>query len=357
MIIKTLNLENFRCIKNTHIELGDSVNFFFGENGSGKSSVLESLHVLATGRSFRTSKIENIRTFDNDYFSIFSKIKRNSIENIIGLRKEKSFFDIRINSKNINRLSELALYFSIIIFHANSINLVEGEPIFRRRYIDWWLFHSDSNFYGEWLRYQKILKHRNAELRTDYEFMRTWDEVLAESGEKLNFLRLTAVDKLMNELTYLLQTNDINIYSNFSWRYNFGWSKDESLFSSLKRNMQRDTQYGFTSVGPHRSDLKLFFHGKDAKETLSRGQQKTLSLLMLMALASLHKKVLKEIPVFLIDDLSSELDVNHRHHLMNQIVDFGGQVLATAINENDLIFRSSATVNTFRLQEGAVHML
>lgn len=357
MIVKSINLENFRCIKNAAIELGDGVNFFFGENGSGKSSLLESLHILATGKSFRTSKIENIKNFENNYFSIFSKIKRKGIENVIGLKKEKSFFDIRINSENINRLSDLVLHFSILTFHANSIKLIEGEPIYRRRYIDWWLFHSDPIFYAEWLRYQKILKHRNAALRTDYEFLGTWDEALAESGEKINSLRLSAVENMMIELNYLLKYNENFIFSNFSWKYYFGWSKEESLYSSLKRNFPRDAQYAFTSVGPHRSDLRLFFQGKDAKETLSRGQQKTLSLLLLMALASLHKKVLNETPVFLIDDLSSELDVNHRRHLMDQIVDFGGQILVTAVGEKDLIFPNAAAIRTFTLQEGVVHML
>lgn len=357
MIIKTLNLENFRCIKNTHISLGEGVNFFFGENGSGKSSILESIHVLATGRSFRTSKIEHLKNFDNDFFSIFSKLKRNNIENNIGFRKEKSNFDIRINSSSISRISELALYFSIITFHSNSINLIEGEPVYRRRYIDWWLFHSNEKFYTEWSRYQKILTQRNAALRTDHDFMHLWDEALAESGEILNELRSSAVEKLMTELIILVKITNSKLYSNISWRYNSGWSKSENLLSSLKNNQQKDTQYGFTSVGPHRSDLKLFFHGKDAKETLSRGQQKTLSLLMSMALASLHNKILNETPAFLIDDLSSELDVNHRHHLMDQIVDFGGQVLVTAVSEKDLIFPSSATINTFTLQEGAVHML
>lgn len=357
MIINSLHLENLRIIKNANISLGKGINLFTGVNGSGKSSLLESVHVLATGRSFRTSKIDNLKSFDTDYFTISSNINRNDLIKTVGFRKDKSSFDIRVNAKNVNRLSELALNFSLVTFHSNSIFLIEGEPQYRRHYIDWWLFHSENKFYPEWLRYQKLLKQRNAALRKELCYMHVWEESLAESGENLNLFRKSAVEFLMSELVSLINYNYSSLLSDFSWQYNTGWSKDETLASSLNRNRQRDIQYGFTSVGPHRSDLRFIFHGKDAKDILSRGQQKTLSLLMLMTLASIHKKVLNEIPAFMVDDISSELDNTQRYNLIEQIIDFGGQVLLTAIDERDLKISTSASINKFVLQKGEVLVL
>ncbi|OYY75075.1 MAG: hypothetical protein B7Y40_01230 [Gammaproteobacteria bacterium 28-57-27] len=358
MIINSLHLENLRNIKSASISLGEGVNVFLGVNGSGKSSLLESAHVLATGKSFRTSKIDNLKNFDSDYFTISSNIKRNGLIKTVGFRKDKSSFDIRVNAKNVNRLSELALNFSLVTFHSNSIFLIEGEPQYRRRYIDWWLFHSENKFYSEWLRYQKLLKQRNAALRKEISYMHVWEESLAESGEILNLFRKSAVEILMDELISLINNNNYSsLLSGFSWQYNYGWPKDETLASSLKRNRQRDIQYGFTSVGPHRSDLRFLFHGKDAKDMLSRGQQKTLSLLMLMALASIHKKLLNETPAFMVDDISSELDSAHRYNLIEQIIDFGGQLLLTAIDENDLKIATSTPISKFVLQEGEVLVL
>jgi len=355
--IKSLYLENIRCIKNANIFFGNGINYIYGTNGSGKSSLLESISILATGKSFRTSKIENIKNFDSNFFTISSTIRRNGIENNVGLRKEKTKIDIRINSSSVKRLSELALNCSLITFHAHSYSLIEGEPQYRRKYLDWWLFYSNKQFYSEWQRYNKILKQRNASLRQEISLLHVWEDALAESGETLNYLRRAATDTLMYELADLIDSNYSSYLPNFSWQYYSGWAKDEPLLSALKRNQQKDIQYGFTSVGPHRGDLKFYAQGKDAKEILSRGQQKTLSLLMLVALASVHKKVLNEIPIFMIDDISSELDAAHRYNIVEKIIDFGGQIILTAIDKKDLTFSTPSSVNTFVLQKGEVHVV
>ncbi len=357
MNIKSVYLENFRCIKKANIFLGEGINYLFGTNGSGKSSFLEAINVLATGKSFRTSKIENIRSFDSDYFTISSTIKRKGIENFIGLRKDKKNFDIRINSSSVNRLSELALNFSLITYHSHSNFMIEGEPHYRRKYLDWWLFYSNNQFYSEWQRYHKLLKQRNASLRYEISLLNVWDDALAKSGETINNLRYSASAILMEELANLIHNNYPSYVPSFSWTYYSGWAKDEPLLSALKKNQQKDIQYGFTSVGPHRGDLKLYVQGKDAKETLSRGQQKTLSLLMLVALASVHKKVLHEIPIFMIDDVSSELDTIHRYNIVEEIISLGGQVIFTAIDKKDLMFSTPNEVNTFVLQKGEVHVV
>ncbi len=357
MLVSSLYLENVRCIKKANIFFGEGVNLFLGVNGSGKSSLLESVHILATGKSFRTSKMDGVKNFDSDSFTISSTIKRNGFEKVVGYRKDRSNVDIRINTVNVNRLSELVLNFSLITFHSNSIFIIEGEPQYRRRYIDWWLFHSDSQFYPEWLRYQKLLKQRNAALRQDNNFLHVWDEALAESGEIINSLRKSAVKILMEEVASIIKDSYSTQLSAFSWQYNSGWPKDETLLSALKRNQQRDILYGFTSVGIHRGDLRFTFHGKDAKESLSRGQQKTLSLIMLIALASIHKKVLHETPIFMVDDISSELDAAHRYNLVEQMIDFGGQLFLTAIDKKDLRFPMSTPVSSFVLQKGEVHVL
>ncbi len=357
MYIKSLYLENIRCIKKANVQLDEGVNYFIGMNGSGKSSLLESINILGTGRSFRTPKIENIKNLDSDFFTISSTIHRKGVDSIVGFRKEKSKFDIRINSASVNRLSELALNFSLITFHSNSSYLIEGEPQYRRKYIDWWLFYSNHHFYSEWQRYHKLLKQRNAALRQDISLLHVWEDALVESGEKIDDLRKSASYILMEELLNLINDNYKTILPEFSWQYNSGWSKEETMLSALKRNQQKDIQFGFTSIGPHRADLRFYSQGKNAKEMLSRGQQKTLALLMLVALASIHEKVLNEIPIFMIDDLSSELDVEQRHSIVEKIIGFGGQVILTAINKSDLIFSTPTAVSTFVLQKGEVHVL
>lgn len=357
MQISTLNLENVRCIKKADIYLGENVNLLLGNNGSGKSTLLESIYILATGKSFRTSKLDSVKNFEGDNFTIFSKIEKKGFEKTVGFRKVRTKVDIRIDSIQINKLSELALNFSLLTFHSNSICIIEGEPQYRRRYIDWWLFHSKPQFYQEWLRYQKLLKQRNAALRQDNSLLHVWDEAFAESGDIIDALRKSAIQELMEEILNIIKNNNLTQFNSLSWQYNSGWAKDETLLSSLKRSHKRDVLYGFTSVGIHRSDLRFYFHGKDAKEFLSRGQQKTLSLIMLIALASIHKKILHETPIFIIDDISSELDATHRYNLTEQIVKLGGQIILTAIDEKDLRFPMATPVSSFVLKQGEVHVL
>lgn len=356
MKINSLFLENLRCFKEINIKFSNGVNFLVGFNGSGKTTILESIQVLGTGKSFRTSKIENMRNYEANSFTIASEIERRGVLKTIGFHKEALKFKIRIDSLSVNRLSELVRNFSIVTYHSNSILMIEGESQHRRRFIDWWLFHSNNEFYSEWLRYQRLLKQRNAALKNDIKSINIWDSVLSESGEKINFFRSSAVSMLMSEVFFLIDLN-YSSFPKFSWHYVSGWNKNESLMSSLKRNQQKDIQYGFTSVGPHRADLRFIFNGKDAKDSLSRGQQKTLSLIFLITLASIHKKYLHETPIFMLDDIAAELDTFQRNNSIEQIIDLGGQVLLTALDLNDLKFRPSTCLNTFVLQEGEVHML
>lgn len=357
MLISSLYIENVRCLKKANICLGERVNLFVGENGSGKSSILEAIHIMATGKSFRTSKIDGVKKFDSEGFIISSIINRNGYKKTIGYRKDRSNIDIRVDATNVSRLSELVFNFSLLAFHSNSVFIIEGEPQYRRRYIDWWLFQSNTIFYPEWLRYQNLLKQRNSALRQSNSFLDVWDEALAESGEIINSLRKSAAQLLMEEVRNVIYEGEFRSLYDFSWQYNSGWPKEENFLSALKRNQHRDVIYGFTSVGVHRGDLRITFKGKDAKEYLSRGQQKTLSLIMLIALISIHKKVLNETPIFLIDDISSELDAEHSYKLVEKIIDFGGQLILTSIAAKDIKFPTSTPVNTFVLQKGDVHVV
>lgn len=355
MYIENINIENFRCISNTEFNLSKDLNILYGLNGSGKTSILEAIHIISTGRSFLTSKIDSAISLQKDSFTIACKFFRKNQNNQIGIRKNKTGYDIKVNQAPLFKLSALARNICLLNFHSTSIFLIEGEPQFRRRYIDWWLFHTDLNFIEEWSRYHRLLKQRNAALRSDISSLKMWNYSLAESGEKINQSRKSAIDLLTNEIYSIFSEYDFS--SKIVLKYHSGWSKEDSLLTAIERAQQRDIQHGFTSVGIHRSDIQISKHGKDVKELFSRGQKKFLSLLMLISIASAYKKFFNEVPIFMLDDLAAELDQEFRHEIINKIISFGGQVILTTLNKTDFHPDLSVDSNKFLLRDGKVVVL
>jgi DNA replication and repair protein RecF len=273
----------------------------------------------------------------------------------LGLLKNNRNLELHLNGLSTVKLSELARHLAVITFHSESDQLVQGEPIFRRRFIDWFLFHTKIDFFKEWSRYQRILKQRNAILRSDMNQIYYWDQLLAESGEIITLWRIEAVENFMGFFLDII--GDIQTFSSFSWSFMPGWSVSENLICALQRSHHRDSQQGFTSFGPHRADLRLRIMGKDVKEVLSRGQQKTLTVLMLLAMASLFNKFKKQNPIILLDDLASELDSHHREYLLDKLSCLGCQIILTSLNETDWAHCLPSSAKHFHVQEGTVSVL
>ncbi len=355
MIIKNLSLENFRCFEKIELIFNDSVNLITGENGCGKTSILESLQIISTGKSFRSSRTVNIRKDLCDYFLISSCIQDKSGYFNIGLQRNHKDVTLRINGKNAERFSEATRKLSILSFNSDTFNLIDGESSYRRRFIDWWLFYAHDNFHHEWLNYQRILKQRNSCLRNDVDMLDYWDYSLSQSGELINNYREYAFNLIYQEFNYIDKIFYKN--NNFSWSYFSGWSKEKSLLDALTQNRQKDIYYGYTSVGPHRADIRILTKNKNVKEILSRGQKKKLILLMLSALATSYKNFLHESPIFMLDDFPSELNSSHRQIILEKILSLGGQVFFTALEQTELDFSGIGSLSTFVLKDGHVSMV
>lgn len=355
MDVNRLILNNVRCFEVVDIDLYKGINVFNGDNASGKTTLIEAIHVLSYGKSFRTSKIDNIRSNNHKDMIISSKITSKDFCYKIGLSKNNNNLELHVNGSSTGKLSDLARHLAVITFHSESDQLIHGEPVFRRRFIDWYLFHTKIDFFKEWSRYQRILKHRNAILRSDISQIDYWDQLLAQSGEIITSWRIEAVELIMSFLVGIV--GDIQSFSSFSWSFMPGWAASENLISALQRSHHRDSQQGFTSFGPHRADLRLRMMGREAKEVLSRGQQKTLTVLMLLTMASVYNKCKNQNPIFLLDDLASELDIHHREYLLNKISSLGCQVILTSLNEADWNHCLPSSAKHFLVRQGSVSML
>lgn len=355
MIIEQLTIRHLRSIGQAELDLAPGVNLFYGSNGAGKTSILEAVHVLATGRSFRSIQLDTLRQHNEMELILAARVKEGDTRHRIGLSKGAKGLTLRLDEAPAERLSALARHIAVIALHADSDQLVQGGPSLRRRYLDWWLFHTRPSFFAEWMRYQRLLKQRNAALRTDPRQLTAWDEPLAQAGEVVAGFRREAAERLMGQLERRLAA--LGEFTGFAWSLQAGWSRGEPLLEALKRTRIRDREQGFTTQGPHRAELRLQLAGREAKEVLSRGQQKTLATLMLLSLAESYRDERQDMPVILLDDLAAELDGHHREHLLQQLTSLGGQILLTALDGEELAPWLPSSTRNFTVQAGRISML
>ncbi|MGB9669560.1 MAG: DNA replication/repair protein RecF [Halothiobacillaceae bacterium] len=355
MIIEHLTIRHLRAIGQAELDLAPGINLFCGSNGAGKTSVLEAVHVLATGRSFRTIQIESLRQHGQAELILAARVKDGAAVHRIGLSKGNEGLGLRLDAAPAERLSDLARHLAVIALHADSDQLVQGGPSLRRRFLDWWLFHTRPAFFAEWVRYQRLLKQRNAALRSDPRQLAAWDEPLAQAGEVVAGFRREAAERLMGQLERRLA--ELGEFAGFAWSFQAGWSRGEPLLEVLQRMRMRDREQGFTAQGPHRAELRLQLAGREAKEVLSRGQQKTLATLMLLSLAESYHAERQTLPVILLDDLAAELDGRHREHLLQQLTGLGGQILLTALEGGELAPWLPSSTRRFAVRAGIVTVL
>ncbi len=355
MIIRQLTIRQLRIIEQAELELAPGVNLFCGGNGTGKTSLLEAVHVLATGRSFRAPRLDTLRRHGAEELLLAALIEEGEELRRLGLGKGPQGLRLRVDGQAAERQAELARHLAIITLHADSDQLVQGGPQQRRRYLDWWLFHLRPPFHAAWLRYQRLLKQRNAALRADPSQLAAWDEALAQAGEAVAAFRREAAWRLMGQMErHLGEFLDIG---EFSWTLYAGWGGGEGLLECLSRTRVRDREQGFTAQGPHRADLRLLLDGREAKEVLSRGQQKAFATLMLLALAEGYAEEREARPVILLDDLAAELDAQHRERLLGHLQRLNAQLLLTALDEAELTPWLPASTRRFVMRGGMFDML
>ncbi len=338
MSVSKLSIENFRNLANTSIKLHNNLNLVLGENGSGKSSFLEAIFFLAHGKSFRTTKIENIVSHGKQQLTV--NVKDDAI-NSLGISKNfvSNNLLIHVNGQKKNKLSDLAKNIAVQIVTPESFKLFFGGPKERRRFIDLGLFHVKHEFSQVWSLFNKVLKQRNACLRnkrSDKE-LAFWSDELCRYSNILAEERVNYVNQLQEELQNWLQILLPNLKENIVIHYYQGWTAKKDLSQLLLENKDREFKQGFTSAGAHKFDVKFSLFKQPLDLVISRGQQKLFLLALTFAQAKLIERVKLVKPILLIDDIGAELDINSRKALAIALHTLSCQSVVSAINKIDLM--------------------
>jgi DNA replication and repair protein RecF len=341
MSVEKLITHNFRNLDSVSINLHPKLNFVVGDNGSGKSSLLEALFFLGHGKSFRTSKVDSLTCHDSDNFVVSV---RTSTNHQLGLSREinPGLTKIKIDGQRHSKLSVLAKNIAIQIVTPESFKLFFGGPRERRRFIDLGMFHVKHDFPNLWKDFNRVLKQRNAIIRSGCNFndiknnsmLDYWTEQFCKLSIEISKLRADYVSDIITELNYWLAILLPNLKERVTVQFLKGWSQKNNLIDVLNRNKDREISYGFSLYGAHKFDIKFLLDKKVIETQLSRGQQKLFLLALTFAQASFITRVKLVKPILLIDDVGAELDLNSRSALSNAIEKLDCQVIITAIESS-----------------------
>lgn len=334
MTIQRLEFSHVRNLRPQSFLPHPFINVLFGDNGSGKTSVLESLHLLGLGRSFRSGKIRRLINDDASECLVVAQFDGHGA----GIRKlADGSSELRLDGRSDVTLAELAQALPLQLLNPEVMDLLDGGSKERRALLDWGVFHVEHRFFPLWQRYQRALKQRNSALRNASMAgldISPWHHELAESAEALHGFR----EAYMQSLAPHVQACFARFLPGLKLvlEYHPGWSRETSLFDQLNESWQRDRERGHTQVGPHRADLRIKVNGVVADEVLSRGQKKlTVCALKLAQVARL--KEAGHDCTLLVDDLASELDGGARERLCAYLVELGMQVFITCIEPGPVV--------------------
>ena len=329
--LKRFSLTSFRNISSAELLLAAGVNVFCGANGSGKTSLLEAVHMVATGRSFRSRQHQALIQEGADRLTVFSRLESGVSLGVE--RRRDGGGRIRINQHPAESSSQLASVLPLQIINSESFSALDGGPGVRRRLLDWTVFHVEHSYMSAWKSYQIALKQRNALLRRgkiDPESLSIWEQRLAESGSRVDQLRREVFQELYAAIGRLLDQIPASPLARVEMSFRSGWKKDLPLDQALRESRDSDLAQGYTRVGPHRADLRFSIGGEAAHGILSRGQQKMLVCALRTAMAEVVRQQ-GEWPVFLVDDLPAELDSDNQLLFARWVSACAAQVLVTGI--------------------------
>ena len=330
MRFDTLNVNYVRNIDNIQIQPSAGLNLIIGPNASGKTALLEAMHLLSRARSFRTPRIKEVIQREQKVLQVSAKISKLGKGLVsTGIEKGHGSTAIKYRGEQLKTVSEQANNIPLITFTPDSHVLVTGGPKERRHWLDWALFHVEPKYIGTWRDYQKALRNRNNLLKNGGSApqMRGWESRMVDEAKALDGFREVFTKKLQQQLNITAR----EVFSNLpDLSIKKSYPDSQSFAEHLEREREKDRQIGYTRYGPHKIDI--VFKAKEVliAQSYSRGQIKRFIASLLVAEARSYQEINGEKPVLLIDDFAAELDAGGRQDLLSLLKAYGGQIFLTS---------------------------
>ncbi|MDK2933576.1 MAG: replication and repair protein RecF [Clostridiales bacterium] len=371
MYVSNIKLRNYRNYSNADINFGKNINIIYGDNAQGKTNILESIYLFATGKSHRTNKDKELIKFDHEYANLkinfYNKNGLNSGEMILDQNQKKR---IKINTVPINRLGELMGFLNAVLFAPEDLNLIKEGPSQRRRFLDIFISQLRPNYFYNLQQYIKVLEQRNNLLKTInlqkssqsrhmlQDTLSIWDEKLVEHGSNIMLNRTVFIKKLKEyakkihlNITQEMEQLEVEYLPNVKMNHMEDLTAIKDLFQKrLNEKKKKELNTGVTLIGPHRDDIHFVVNNMPVKNYGSQGQQRTVIFSLKMAQMEFMKEDLGEYPVLLLDDIMSELDHNRQDYIIRNISDKQVFITCTDIDR----FEKDHNTTFFRIENGTV---
>ncbi len=338
MIIKSLELADFRNYNSLHIDFSKGTNILYGDNAQGKTNILEAIYLSATTKSHKGSKDKDIVNFKKEESHIRTYLEKDGIDVRVDmhLRKNKTK-GIAIDGQKIKKAAELLGLLNVVFFSPEDLSIIKNGPAERRRFVDMELCQLDQFYLYNLNHYNKIVNQRNKLLKDMYfnpslrETLNIWDSQLVSFGSKIIERRQLFIEQL-NDIIYDIHRK----LSGDREELKVTYEPDvliEDYEKSLAMCQDKDVKLKQTTVGPHRDDFCFMIKDVDIRKFGSQGQQRTAALSLKLSEIELVKKIANENPVLLLDDVLSELDSHRQNYLLSTIGEIQTIITCTGLDE------------------------
>lgn len=357
MIIKSIDLKNFRNYEIEHIEFDNNTNIFYGDNAQGKTNILEAIFISGTTKSHKGSKDLEVINFKCDEAHIKTIVERKGIDYRIDMHiKKNKSKGIAINGMPVKKALDLYGIVNIIFFSPEDLNIIKNGPSGRRKFMDMELCQLNKIYAKNLVNYNKSVEQRNKLLK-DISFMPDlkdtldiWDSQIVNFGSEIIAARRNFIQKV-NEIIAPIHYKLSGGREELTIQYEPSVQENDFM-NSLCRYRERDIKMKMTEVGPHRDDVLFMINGIDIRKYGSQGQQRTTALSLKLAEIDLVKEITGDKPILLLDDVLSELDGNRQNYLLNSINDV--QTIITCTGLDEFINNRFSINSIFKVVDGKV---
>lgn len=338
MIIKSLELQDYRNYDSLNLAFDKGTNILYGDNAQGKTNILEAIYVSATTKSHKGSKDRDIVNFHKEEAHIRTFLEKDGVDTRVDmhLRKSKSK-GIAVDGQKLKKAADLLGICNVVFFSPEDLGIIKDGPAERRRFVDMELCQLDGFYLYNLNHYNKIVNQRNKLLKDMYfnpelkDTLNIWDSQLVSFGSKIIERRKLFV-KQLNEIIYGIHKR----LSGDKEEIHIQYEPDveiEDFEKKLQQSQEKDIKLKQTTVGPHRDDFSFIVENVDIRKFGSQGQQRTAALSLKLSEIELVKKITKDTPILLLDDVLSELDSNRQNYLLNSIGDIQTIITCTGLEE------------------------
>ena len=357
MIIESIELQNYRNYDQLHMEFSPGTNILYGDNAQGKTNILEAVYVCCTTKSHRGSKDREMIRFQNDESHIKLTVRKRDVPYRIDMHlKKNKAKGVAINGIPIRRASELFGIVNVVFFSPEDLNLIKNGPAERRKFIDLELCQLNKLYVHSLVSYNRVLLQRNKLLKEIFfhpeyeETLDVWDMQLVQYGKEVIRFREEFIGQL-NEIICEIHRKLSGGKETLKIVYDPN-SGAEELEAGLARSRSQDVKQKTTLVGPHRDDIGFYIDDIDIRKFGSQGQQRTAALSLKLAEIELVKKLVRDYPILLLDDVLSELDGERQNHLLSAIDHI--QTMITCTGLEDFVNNRFQMDKLFRVVNGTV---